>query len=723
MSDHRYFDLPYNFVPLSGFVHRPADLAQGISQDVPFPDGLCGTLDIELVALSDLLVSRGTERTGNGPGEAHMFELMRPEGVRTAIPSTSVRGMVRSVLEIASFGKMSRVDDRRFGTRDLHAAFYRDRMTTTLVRPKSGGGGSARGYVPLSRSGWLYLKTVDGRPRWFIRECEYGRVDIGMLKRYGLASSAKASECRDEALELGCIACEAEADVQLASHESHSLQKRDGPKHLVFRKIETLRNANGETAREGRVRGYLVFTNVVVKKKRQFFFYNSYGCEMPVDDAVMRGFFEVNPATEKSDEGSGRESPTLWGYWKKELLAGRAGPGSPNEPGIPIFFVGKNDTRSVCGTRILAVGLAQMIKLPNDYSIRDMIRHTSEDHFSSAPDLPEIIFGTASDDQGPSWRGRVTFSHLEAEHAARGRGARLVLNSPKPTFYPAYVEQPGMKHESYLAPVSGTAAREIRGWKRYQAVQRATHDVDLVYQPSRFYGNGPAAPSEGAGDKLATRLHPVAAGTSFRGRIHIHNLRPVELGALLWAIGLGEDVLSPASDRQHNHGIGMGKPFGFGRCALRVSSGEIEANRGSSACFGEPAFDEMLRLSLAAFADHMERHYAEAAGAQGEIASLSWSGSPQIQALKTLTNCEGHPQSTPHLKLIPKGWALRRPDGSLQGYPDWPFNEFVLAKQKPIRRLRPIASNHQDQKAFPRPTLPAAEMPDLPLWLKPSGKD
>ncbi len=116
---------PYLFVPLAKKVYFP-DWADFVSMDVPFEDGISGTIDITIEAKTPIYIrnggvhKKGVEKL-NDPEYLSFFKT--PDG-RYAIPGTSVKGMLRSVIEIASFGKIigttnsHRVDDFQYAVRD-----------------------------------------------------------------------------------------------------------------------------------------------------------------------------------------------------------------------------------------------------------------------------------------------------------------------------------------------------------------------------------------------------------------------------------------------------------------------------------------------------------------------------------------------------------------------------------------------------------------------------
>jgi len=133
---------PYNFVPLSDRVFLP-DWSQQVSHDIPFKDGLSGELHYTLTAETPLLVGgRQTRANNDHPGEVTPFRL--PDG-SYAIPGSSMKGLLRSVVEIAAFGRMNKVDDVRPGLRDIstadtvYAQRIRGQVKTGFLRRRADG--------------------------------------------------------------------------------------------------------------------------------------------------------------------------------------------------------------------------------------------------------------------------------------------------------------------------------------------------------------------------------------------------------------------------------------------------------------------------------------------------------------------------------------------------------------------------------------------------------
>ena len=128
---------PFNFVPLSDKVFFP-DWADEISQDIPFEDGVSGTIELKIKAETPIFVRNGHTQNDAEEKNERYKSFSKTEDGRYFIPATTMKGCIRSVLEIMSFGKMTQVEDASFGLRDLQKSTY----TSTMRKV---------------RCGWLYI--------------------------------------------------------------------------------------------------------------------------------------------------------------------------------------------------------------------------------------------------------------------------------------------------------------------------------------------------------------------------------------------------------------------------------------------------------------------------------------------------------------------------------------------------------------------------------------
>lgn len=558
---------PYRFVPLSRFILRP-DWAAHVSHDHPFADGVCGELSLTLTAHTPLCVG-GKQRaaTKEAPGLVHFY--CTPDGV-PAIPGSSLKGMLRAVMEIACFGHFQQVDDQRLGVRDISRGnnFYSQAMNRMQVHV-----------------GWLNFTAGE----WRLTPCSYVRLHQQEL--------------------INCFKLDKE-----------TWKKRNAPEER-YRLLGGLRSVSFNTQPypydckleatdlgQGEHQGTVVVTGQPgpafdrpKAKQREFVFYNErHDSPLVVAPEVMQGFLSIHAESQE------------WQYWKEQL--GRA---DKAFPGVPVFY--HQDARGV-----ISLGLSRMYKLPYTHSLHDAIGHTQPEHVrAERPDLAGLVFGWLNEqDATHNLRGRVMPGVLTAQGTpALSKAGPVVLSSPKPTFYPAYVHQPRAEG-AYKTLMDKDA--ELAGWKRYP-VREAAQPPELTDKVKQ-------------NKKVQTYLETVAKGTAFTGKLRFHNLRLVELGALLWCIDFGRREAC-------RHALGLGKPLGFGQAGLEVSDAQLTHNDRSHATVDSASLMEAART---AFEDYMERAWQKAtAGGEKGNGSLRWEESPQVAHLLTMAD----PASARHEKL------------------------------------------------------------------------
>jgi len=633
---------PYNFAPLAPYVFAPR-WARAVSQDRPFADGYCGSLTLDIEATAPLVVGGGRETRRQRDGWNCVHPVRGPDG-RPFIPGSSLKGMIRNVVEIASFGRFAHfVDDRRMGVRDLTARFYTDLIT----RPTGKGGHGA-----LVHAGWLYY---DERGKnWRIQPADYARVDFSVLQTAGAIAFNDRTTIAQKYTMLenaDLLECGFPSQDNFVGNYPH----QRGKVQLAYVKATCLVRGKDARGRDDLIRGTVVCTGPISSKHMEFVFHSWDGRKaIDVPRAVYQGFKRIHEERRRDDT-----SETPWQYWMGRLDRGEVGPGARLGrivPGIPVFYMStKTD-----GGDVKALGLAQMFKIPYDFSVHDMARHTSAGHAprgnESRPyDLAELLFGTIREDGADNLRGRVSFGHARMTFGSHQEAAHpaLVLNSPKPTFYPAYVEQKASTtdraagdtvgaYDTYMNK-SGGAAPRLRGWKRYlpRPKVEATPQADPRTQK-----------------KVALELHALPAGVKFQTRLDVHNLLPEEIGALLYAIELGDDD----KRAQRVHGLGLGKAYGFGAVRISVVAVDLTPNKmakdaGSAASQVNAlaTFREAWRNTMASFLkEHGEqRDYAT----HPTIAALLELADTQSKTAKALRS-----ERTPYMPLpnFQNGKKVRR---------------------------------------------------------------
>ena len=582
MDKNNIIKSPYNFVPLSEEVYTPT-WADKISQDVPFKDDVSGKIRLRITAETPIFIRDGqiqkdkkdstaddqTDKK-NINKEAQTFSKT-PDG-RFYIPATSIKGEVRNVLEIMSFGRMM-VDERaKFAHREW----------------------DQRELYPLQKvanqqeihCGWLRRKSNQesyeiedcGKPRRIHHtdlDAYFGKkvmeenfsTDGNPLFNKSKSTKEEDNSQKTMAYRYGVIR---EAGLEGMLENFHY-----APREAT----ETRGFANCVAYCEGSENvGTIVMTGQSASwnnnledndaKIHEFVFPNVKKGSLPFSKEEFEHFKFIYSRDKKE-----------WEFLRERLKTKR---------GCPIFF-------RVNGTKVRDWGLAFMYKLPYDRSVYETLppKHQKEE---VEPDLAECIFGYINQ-KSPSGKdknthknklslkGRVQFGHAFCLTAEEDEEKTITLSSPKASYYPTYIRQneKDIETNGYKTYDKG----QLSGWKRYVLKDNA-------------------APQSTGTEKTDTPIRPLKAGATFECDITFHNLRPIELGALLSAITFHNTP-------ECRHQLGQGKPYGFGKVRYEVLTDTI----------GE----QSISFYLEKFEMEMEDNFSN---------KTNWITSPQIAELFTI---------------------------------------------------------------------------------------
>lgn len=419
-----------------------------VSHDIPFTDGLCGEMSLEIEAMTPLLVGgprrrarTATEAPPNGR-EGEVTPYRSADGTY-AIPGSTIQGMVRTILEVAGLGQLGPfVADRRFGMRDLRSptgkALYQTRMTTRST--------SSNLVSQHVLAGWL-VRTAGGGAVIF--PCKFARIGFPEIRALKASIATSPLDFRnDAAVRYGWFmgtpgACSSlDRTVHLEPRTLHLHSRRT---------IEIAYQLAYATPRPGStgVNGTLVFTGKPQQgvgsghKKLEFVFHTpnraaalSATATIDVPADVWRDFKVIHSAQ------PGRDENPNWRFWRPEFEAGRP---------VPIFYLEE-------GGRLTTMGTAFMFKTAMPLSTHDMLRNSCPDHCPGADDrrrdLPSLIFGEVANDLGErGLKRRASFDLARRVGVPNGplfTIERAILLEPKPSFYPNYVRQPKGSHSGAL---------------------------------------------------------------------------------------------------------------------------------------------------------------------------------------------------------------------------------------------------------------------------------
>jgi CRISPR-associated protein (TIGR03986 family) len=397
---------PYNFVPLNKEVFHPS-WSQHVSHDIPFEEGESGVIEIEIEAKSPIFIRDNEKKE----------EFCQFDG-RYFIPSTSIKGSIRSVLEILSFSKLSEslINDNTYAVRDL---LYRD-LYLSHMTPKN------------TFCGWLKKKGIG----FVIEDCEIpGRIkheEIDSIFNIRFASKFKQQNFKNK------------PEYKTAMYKYDLLkgleltQMFDKGREVQLKKVHTKGNDK---------KGTIVVTGQASGRKDrgkfdakvyEFIFFDAKR-ELPVETKVFENF-KFAYFDDRTTEP--KESPD-WGFWKKRLAKGEK---------VPVFF--QKDPKG----GVKHFGLSYLYKLPYAHSVSEGIPSS---HKNQTLDLAETLFGYV--DAANALKGRVIFSHFHAVNSPKPLPKRTeILGTPRASYYPMYVKQNGGNHKSYM-----NDGFELAGRKRY----------------------------------------------------------------------------------------------------------------------------------------------------------------------------------------------------------------------------------------------------------------
>lgn len=462
---------PFNFVPLSDYILFPK-WAKQISHDIPFSDGISGKIELKINTITPTFVRNGSNRDVKDP----RFSFVGSED-NLFIPATSIKGAIRSVLEITSFGKMGKVKNESFDVRDLDSKPYRKKVSGAHCGWLKLEGGEYKLY-DCGEPGRISPEEIDANLGTSLAEFMY-KGNLTPIKKRG-DNDFHSSE--DQKNKIDPRTAKFKYDMVF---DKTKLKIKFSKDHGLCNSIEGNRtfvkiDENGEP-------GIIVFTGqssnrTTIKKEKYFEFVFPEMKTEPVlvPEHVMKEFVSIHKNSYDYKE-----------FRRKELEEGKR---------IPVFFKYKNGTNDID-----SIGLAYLYKYPSSHSIYDGLR---DNDFSEEYDMAECIFGSENKDR--PLKGRVYFGHAFATKATMQETREVCLSTPHPSYYPLYLGN----GQSW-----NTENIRIAGRKRYPT-------RDNIWNHN-----------EGTGDMLS-KLTPVT-DAEFTETIVFHNLRKTELGALIYALTFG----------------------------------------------------------------------------------------------------------------------------------------------------------------------------------------
>ncbi len=357
---------PYNFIP---YDHKC--VRTGFKPPEPREtETFSGSITCSLEALTPLLVA--------GPQEEKEPRTFFKVDGKPVISGSSIKGMLRSLIEAMSFSRLAPVNKRNLYWRDIKNRKYQNMFV------------EKKGADPKIKAGYLYPNGAAP----YLSPCSMARVEQSDLDAY-LSSKGRA---------IGMKSSRKYADKVKSWGDN--------------RKIEFNFDSNNKAINlgAGQKEGELVFTGWMKGKHMEFIFYHEDSSKtIDVKNAIYSSFRYGNQWTPHQKE-----------KWKdiENCSYGKDG------KGYPVFYLENDATK-----QLKFLGLAQMFRYPYDKSVGDLIGETS-----GGLDFAQRLFGTV-EGSALKGRIAVSHATFTGKQPSFSGLIDTVLGQPSATCAAHYIKQ------------------------------------------------------------------------------------------------------------------------------------------------------------------------------------------------------------------------------------------------------------------------------------------
>lgn len=624
-SEAKEAKAPYNFVPLP---ERAVAVGDPPPHDSYDPERKTGYFDVELTTLSPLYVRCGlsrrlrprngdkrsawqiaqAEKAGEAPNDFHDAMKNLPDFFHTGdaeqpvIPGSSLRGMLRSLLSIVTYSKVTGVTEKKLFYRSVDSPHYQIRMAQKIGVQPSGMDISApskavninaEAFASKVETGLLKRK---GR-EWVIERCDMARIQQRDLEQpFGRQlMDQKGPNDPNGRPNWNCqhktVWVDVDPSPQNYFFKAQPVMRqgqvvpgrfRHQNQYLVFR----LATNPAAKASPGKKAGTVVLTGNIQYKHLAFVFLHS----EPLEEIKVPNSLALEDINERLiDRFHDKDQITQW--QQAAFPKGRPSGARRDKDGYlrdnePVFFLRENG-------KLVFFGRAQMFRLPYLHRPVDLVPEELREEYLT--DYADALFGyvrrpdkTREAKQGDiarSYAGRINVSDATLVSAPEGLWLDYpivetkILATPKPTCYQHYLTQETDDKRNLMHYDSEGA--QIRGHKLYWH-QGAIEEAHLWERNERNLVGERVDPKS----TQHTRVKPVREGVTFRFRVYFENLTAAELGALAW-------TLQPQGEQPHYaHKLGMGKSLGMGSVSINnVSLTLTDRKVRYSKLFGEEGWE------------------------------------------------------------------------------------------------------------------------------------
>jgi len=495
---------PFNFVPVNENVFFPGWHDQ-ITHDIPFEDGESGTIELKITVESPIFVRNGhTKEQAPNDDEYKSFSKIDD---RYFIPATTIKGAIRNVFEIITQSKMSNMANTRYSLRDLQ----------------------------LKNDYLKFFQNSDVFCGWMTKDEDTLTIlNHGIPKRIAHADLDSlwhtnfSKTFKDSRLLADPSKRTAKFKIDKASGKNLTIRYNEFPMNTVNPVDKRIIANVSET---GQHEGKIVFTGQPSARRDRVLNQDGtvrhkgsgkcFEFVFPCQSLGTAATFDIDDERYKDFCFTYKDSDD-WIYWKKEMEKGYP---------VPVFF-------SLKEGELLHFGLSYLYKLPYKKRVKDCLPPA---HNKRKLDMSECVFGTTQNDH--LLKGRVQFSHAFADNCSKAKEQKAYMGSPKSSYYPIYLQQNGQDGymNGFFTTMMSDNAR-LKGWKRYPIRDEI---INFTIPEGQ--------------EKNVNPFIPLEKGAVFTCKIRFHNLRKVEIGALLKAIHFNNNGF---------HAIGFAKAYGYGKVKI-----------------------------------------------------------------------------------------------------------------------------------------------------------
>jgi CRISPR-associated protein (TIGR03986 family) len=598
-SPYQILNPPYNFVPLNEnpvedtcYPGKKIDQEKALKLNIYLPDLKTGYIDIKLTTLTPLYIRdtlTDTELKEKTEKEKNKGRYINPDffspGNKVRIPGSSLRGMIRTLVEIITFGKFTQFDgDRKFFYRALGDKSldlrdkYKNLFTENIIYDHKNC------YRMKCYAG--FLTKING---------EYRIKPSDSIKVNG--ENVYVFRIENDLINLNIPETHLDDNYFFQKvyfrYDPGPVHKHRGGQIKLFYLIVT---KISDTEIDGYRKGYLIITGPVPHKHMQHII-------LPPDNRapaldIVPEFIEAY----KKDK-----------YRKAVNLIDLLDALSTNQQNamLPCFYLKGKDPSG--NEKVIAFGHTPYFRFPYQYKIRDLVPPALLK--DNLVDIPEAIFGNEK-----SFASRVFFEdafplgNVDFEPICIPK----ILAEPKPTCFQFYLKQDRYRTDNFRGYWGLKDYDQkwpdnlIRGYKLYwhhkeenpnfkDSIEIEVNKIDINEKAflngqntniinkknknyflitnellRRLYNNYKANANENEIEKFKklieiiakydtqhTVITPISARNEFKARIRFENLTDVELGALLFVLSLPKNCA---------HKLGMGKPLGLGSVTIQVEN-------------------------------------------------------------------------------------------------------------------------------------------------------